>query len=200
MKKRIIALSLLMSFNVFAEVNKIETEEYTLEVHDSVSGGIISVFNMLKGTELTKKEIVKEVITEKVVEYKEDPETAKKLAEFKNLLNAKLQSDKLMQTFHFKTASSELSEQHSNYLTNIILNLNNYKNLNYEIIGYSDARGNAEYNQKLSEQRANSVLDILKSLGIDNVSVKGFGESKSSASKSREDFFFDRKVELIIKK
>lgn len=196
MKKSIIALSLLMSLNIFAETNTIDTEEYVLEVHDSVSGGIISVFNMLKGTNLSKTEIIKE----KVIEYKQDPETLAKLNRFKDLLNKKLQSNELMQTFHFKTASSELGDVQSNYLTNIVLNLNNYKNLNYEIIGYSDARGDAEYNLELSEKRAKTISNLLSSIGIKNIEIKALGESKSSENSSREDFFFDRKVELIIKK
>ncbi|ATA21514.1 OOP family OmpA-OmpF porin [Gibbsiella quercinecans] len=47
------------------------------------------------------------------------------------------------------------------------------------VLGYTDAVGSEQYNQKLSTQRAQSVVDYLVSKGIpaDKISARGMGES-----------------------
>ena len=47
------------------------------------------------------------------------------------------------------------------------------------VLGYTDAVGSDQYNQKLSEQRAQSVVDYLVSKGIpsDKISARGMGEA-----------------------
>ena len=100
MKKTILAISIIMSLNSFAEEQNyttVETEEHVLDINDSVSGGIITIFNLLKGN-------TGEVISNS--EYVVDEEMKAKLAKFKQMLNEKLRSDQLKQTFHFKTALS----------------------------------------------------------------------------------------------
>ena len=50
MKKTILAISIIMSLNAFAEeqdYTTIETQEQVLDINDSVSGGIITVFNII---------------------------------------------------------------------------------------------------------------------------------------------------------
>lgn len=196
MKKTIIAISIIMNLNILAEENpdnsytKIETEEAILDIHDTVSGGVISLFNMLKGNDNTS------------TQYIVDKDMEKKLEKFKSMLNEKIRSNELKQTFHFKTAAFNLLEDQKNYLNNIVLSLDNYESLQYEISGYSDIRGNSNYNAELSRNRINSVLTILNNLGVsnDNISINNLGETLSKDAKEYEDFFFDRKVELIISK
>ncbi len=50
----------------------------------------------------------------------------------------------------------------------------------FEIDGHTDATGAEEYNQGLSERRANAVVSYLASKGVDASSLvaKGFGKSK----------------------
>ena len=50
----------------------------------------------------------------------------------------------------------------------------------FELDGYTDATGTEEYNQGLSERRANSVVSYLTSQGLDRSSLtaKGFGKTK----------------------
>jgi len=196
MKKTILAISIIMSLNSFAEEQNyttVETEEHVLDINDSVSGGIITIFNSLKGN-------TGEVISNS--EYVVDEEMKAKLAKFKQMLNEKLRSDQLKQTFHFKTASHILLEDQKNYLKNIILSLDNYQDLKYELIGYSDVRGDAKYNSELSLNRINNVSEVLNSLNISNknIMINNLGESQSKETKEYEEYFFDRKVELIITK
>ncbi len=51
--------------------------------------------------------------------------------------------------------------------------------LNLQIEGHTDSVGSEEYNQRLSEKRANSVRDYLVAQGLpaDAVSAKGLGKS-----------------------
>lgn len=50
----------------------------------------------------------------------------------------------------------------------------------FEIDGYTDASGTEQYNQGLSERRANSVVSYLASQGLDasSLTARGFGKSK----------------------
>lgn len=69
------------------------------------------------------------------------------------------------------------------------------------IEGHTDDQGSDAYNQKLSDQRAKSVLDYLVGKGIDakRLTSKGFGESKPIASNETEDGKEqNRRVEFII--
>lgn len=53
-----------------------------------------------------------------------------------------------------------------------------------EISGHTDTQGSAEYNQKLSDDRAKAVVDYLVAFGIarERFEHKGYGESKPQVS------------------
>ncbi len=65
----------------------------------------------------------------------------------------------------------------------IISYLKNNPSSTVEVNGYADSVGNKNYNQKLSEKRANAVKDILVKSGIDanRISAKGNGVDASKA-------------------
>jgi OOP family OmpA-OmpF porin len=80
--------------------------------------------------------------------------------------------------------------------------LNRYPQVQIEIDGYTDSIGTDQYNQGLSERRANIVNEYLTSHGIDSsriTSVKGFGENdpidtnKTAAGRQR-----NRRVEFKV--
>lgn len=56
----------------------------------------------------------------------------------------------------------------------------------YELTGHTDGKGTEEYNQILSEQRAESIRSILLSLGVLNIKTFGKGESQPLASNDTE--------------
>ncbi len=69
------------------------------------------------------------------------------------------------------------------------------------IEGHTDNVGSKTYNYKLSERRARSVSELLKSkLGHDKFSYRGFGQEKPLADNSTKDGRRkNRRVEIIIK-
>jgi outer membrane protein OmpA-like peptidoglycan-associated protein len=76
-----------------------------------------------------------------------------------------------------------------------------YPNLKLQVEGYTDSIGSDEYNQKLSEQRADSVRDYLVTQGVaqPNISAAGYGKSdpvadNGTASGRAEN----RRVQLVV--
>jgi outer membrane protein OmpA-like peptidoglycan-associated protein len=69
------------------------------------------------------------------------------------------------------------------------------------IAGYADQLGTEEYNQKLSQKRAENIAKILQKMGLDNryqVVVKGFGEAKPVAENTTEQGrALNRRVEIL---
>ena len=73
--------------------------------------------------------------------------------------------------------------------------------LNLEIEGHTDSVGSDEYNQRLSEQRANSVRDYLVAQGLSGGTISALGLGKSapvttnSTAAGRQQ---NRRVELVV--
>lgn len=82
-------------------------------------------------------------------------------------------------TFHkgieFATNSAELTGTSKTNITDLAKVLQKYDDTNILIEGHTDATGKREYNQTLSEKRAKSVSDYLKSLGIPNSRTSNVG-------------------------
>jgi OOP family OmpA-OmpF porin len=69
----------------------------------------------------------------------------------------------------------------------------------FNLNGNSSAEGTEEHNQSLSVERANSVKTYLVNTGVsaDNLTVKGFGESKPIAPNNTEEGrVLNRRVEI----
>ena len=86
------------------------------------------------------------------------------------------------------------------FLKNLATVLKEMDVKNFEIDGYTDSDGSDEYNQVLSEKRANSVKNFLVSQGVTaEITTKGYGESKPVASNdTAEGKQKNRRVEIII--
>ena len=79
--------------------------------------------------------------------------------------------------------------------------LNKYPDTELLIEGHTDNTGTAEYNQKLSEQRAGSVADFLKSVDVkgSRMSLVGHGLTMPIADNSTVDGRTqNRRVEIAI--
>lgn len=76
-----------------------------------------------------------------------------------------------------------------------------YPDLKLEVDGYTDSVGGEEYNQRLSERRADAVRNFLVSQGVseNNVHAQGFGKSDPIASnETAAGRQLNRRVELVV--
>ncbi len=88
-------------------------------------------------------------------------------------------------------------------LHQLVTILNKYPDTNIEIQGHTDSTGSDEYNQTLSEKRANAVAAHLTgsthAIAYTRVTTKGFGESAPKYSNSTEEGRGqNRRVEFLI--
>lgn len=75
--------------------------------------------------------------------------------------------------------------------------------LSVSIEGHTDSRGDADYNQKLSDARANSVRSYLTKAGVagDRLTAVGYGEAKPvDTAENDEAWDKNRRVEFLITK
>jgi len=76
-----------------------------------------------------------------------------------------------------------------------------HPDMKLQVEGYTDNVGSDEFNQKLSEQRADSVRDYLISQGIaaDSITAKGFGKTNPIASNdTAQGRQQNRRVEIVV--
>ncbi len=106
-----------------------------------------------------------------------------------------------MQDVLFDTAKYTLKTPAQLALAKIAGIVLSHPGLNLQVEGYTDSTGTAEFNQKLSEERANAVRDFLMQQGINtqNMTAVGYGENypvapNDTASGRR----LNRRVELVV--
>ena len=78
--------------------------------------------------------------------------------------------------------------------------LSEHGEVKFSIEGHTDSDGDNDFNQKLSEDRAEAVLKQLVSMGIKNerLTSKGYGETKPiDNNKSAEGKANNRRVEFV---
>lgn len=86
-------------------------------------------------------------------------------------------------------------------LLTVARSLNNYPNSTVQVVGHTDSTGEAGYNQRLSERRANAVADVLLEGGVpfSRVRTIGRGEDQPVASNLTEQGKRqNRRVEIVI--
>ncbi|MBK7107210.1 MAG: OmpA family protein [Ignavibacteriae bacterium] len=135
---------------------KFDTDE------DGVSDGI--EFNILKTNPLVKENHEK---------YISENKTENKI----NLENLNTDKSVILQGVQFLLGSAEINSSSENILQQVKLILNENPNLKIEIHGYTDNIGNPDFNQKLSENRAETVKNWFVKNGINfqRIATKGFG-------------------------
>ena len=91
-------------------------------------------------------------------------------------------------TVNFDFDSSNLTSVAKTNLNKLAEVLKNNPDTNINIYGHTDSRGTDEYNQSLSERRANSVVNYLVSLGVakSRLYAMGVGEKEPIADNSTD--------------
>ena len=101
----------------------------------------------------------------------------------------------------FKTNSSELESSTKTNLTDLAGTLNKYDDTNVLIEGHTDNTGQDDYNQRLSERRAEAVQSYMVSQGVDasRLTTKGYGEGQPVAENDTDmGRSNNRRVEVAI--
>jgi OOP family OmpA-OmpF porin len=80
----------------------------------------------------------------------------------------------------FDTNSATIRTSSYSYMEDVVAFLLDYPNADVMLEGHTDSVGDAEYNQRLSKARADSVRDYLVGEGIDGdrISTVGYGETR----------------------
>lgn len=89
----------------------------------------------------------------------------------------------------FEFNESRINEDAMRDAERIYILMRKFPEIDIELTGHTDARGDSEYNMRLSQERSQSVADFLISSGIDEqrISIKAAGESDPIAINQYED-------------
>ena len=101
----------------------------------------------------------------------------------------------------FPTSSYKLSVAAQAALVKVAYNLKQYPETDVTVLGYTDNTGGEALNQKLSQERAQSVVDFLEAQGIpaSRLKAKGMGWNDPIVSNATaEGRTQNRRVEIII--
>lgn len=101
----------------------------------------------------------------------------------------------------FDTGSDKIREESFAELDKVVTMMNENKKMKIQVLGHTDNTGNSTSNLDLSRDRANSVVEYLKTKSIENerLSAKGLGSTKPLASnKTDQGKQQNRRVEVII--
>ena len=99
----------------------------------------------------------------------------------------------------FEFDKSSLTAEHRSILIDVAGKLTGKEDL--LIVGHTDSKGSNAYNQKLSERRAQSVADFLRTFGVKNdMSILGMGETRPVADNATDaGRALNRRVEILSK-
>ncbi|MBI4825909.1 MAG: OmpA family protein [Nitrospirae bacterium] len=89
----------------------------------------------------------------------------------------------------FEFNSAVVKSVYQEQITKVSNFLSTYPDVNAVIEGHTDSKGTDEYNMKLSQKRAENVMNYLVSKGIaaDRLTAKGFGESLPIADNNTDE-------------
>lgn len=108
----------------------------------------------------------------------------------------------VLDTVTFEFNSHEVDADTSFKLDAVANNLQDKTDASVEIIGYTDSKGSSEYNEWLSQRRAEAVKDYLVSKGIspNNLSTKSSGaESPVADNTTEQGRGANRRVEIVLR-
>lgn len=152
-----------------------------------------SMINICEG--ITDKKV--ETLPVPVAEVAEEPETTAVEAEKAPIVETVVLNSRAL----FSTNADALSEKGDQLMRNLIAKLGEFSEIEkVEIIGHTDDRGSDEYNQILSERRADTIKGFLMSEYSDaNITTIGMGEAEPKASNdTAEGRQQNRRVEIRV--
>ena len=107
----------------------------------------------------------------------------------------------LFRSITFETGKAELKPDSNEELDRLVSLLEGNQAIKVEISAHTDDVGNDDFNLKLSEKRAKTVVDYLTGKGIkaDRMTAKGYGETQPLvANDTDENKAKNRRVQFKI--
>ncbi|GGN97743.1 OmpA family protein [Saccharibacillus kuerlensis] len=104
-------------------------------------------------------------------------------------------------TLLFDYDKAELKPEAAEMLDEVVKALADLKGASIEIQGHTDDRGSEEYNQELSNKRAQAVLEYLETADLPNVTFQAVGYGKTQPVESNDTEAGrsrNRRVDLVI--
>ena len=100
---------------------------------------------------------------------------------------ANISAPVLIENIFYDFNKATLRPESKTALDELVVLLNQNPNVTIELSAHTDSRGSEAYNERLSQQRAESVVAYLIAHGIapDRLSPKGYGESRPKRIKAR---------------
>lgn len=101
----------------------------------------------------------------------------------------------------FDVSIAALSDANTISLAKVMDILNANSSASVSVVGHTDNSGVERFNKKLSQQRAQSVVDYLVSNGIDASRLTAVGQGESSpiaSNKTQEGMALNRRVDFIV--
>ena len=103
--------------------------------------------------------------------------------------------------FDFNSAKIADAEEERMNVVAEALKAKRLTNMTFDVIGHTDAKGSDQYNKKLSEQRASSVVAFLVKHGIDKSRLNIIGKGKTELkNKDDPEAAENRRVEIAVSK
>lgn len=105
------------------------------------------------------------------------------------LKNVSVGTKIILKNIFFDFDKATLRPESTNELERLTKLLNDVSTLKIEISGHTDAKGAADYNQKLSQNRAKAVVDYLVKAGIsaDRLTFAGYGKDQPIATNDTDE-------------
>ncbi len=115
--------------------------------------------------------------------------SAQTLRRLLNLDPLKVGYKSVLRNIYFNYGKATLTEASSPELNKLKDMLSQNPNVMVEISGHTDSSGSKDFNKRLSQRRAQAVVDYLANAGIDRSKMKamGYGEEQPLASNDDED-------------
>jgi OOP family OmpA-OmpF porin len=150
-----------------------------------------SAINACEGIAEVAEKAAEPVVEQKVAEAPAAPAAPK----------GKIDTRQFSEQTLFDTASAKLTSAGESAMNSLFQAMTEYKGITgVSVIGHTDSRGSEAYNQTLSEQRAQTVADLIIAKYPDaRIEVQGMGETAPVASNdTAEGRQLNRRVEVEI--
>lgn len=192
----LIAVCLWWHLPKLTKTAKTEEKKPAMEIVVTQDGNTLAEENksVTEKEDNITKEIRKALLEQNETNQTDSFEDDKELKNIADDINRTL----LDEPIKFQFSSASLTPKSKKVLRKIAVDLKSLKDVEIEVAGYTDAKGDQYFNKTLSLQRAKSVKRYLIRQGIDEkiITAKGYGESNFLYEKNDNR---NRRVEIHLK-